>query len=74
MPNPYLAAALREQQEKRRAVAAETEGYDALTVDDLKAEIDKRNEGRGEDARLSKTGNKADLIQALEADDNNEES
>lgn len=74
MPNPYLAAALREQQDRRRSIAAENEGYVALTVDALKAEIDKRNESRADDARLTKTGSKADLVAALEADDNNEES
>lgn len=44
-------------------------GYDAQTGRELKAEIDRRNEGREEDARISKTGNKADLVAALEADD-----
>lgn len=57
----------------RRRAAAEDEqlGYEAQTVDELKAEIDRRNEGRGEDAidRIPKTGNKADLVAALEADD-----
>lgn len=74
MPNPYLAAALRAQQDRRRSIAAANEGYDALTVDALKAEIDKRNENRADDARLTKSGSKADLVAALEADDNNKES
>ena len=45
-------------------------GYADMTVDQLKDEIDRRNEGRDDDAMLSKTGNKADLAAALEADDN----
>lgn len=39
------------------------------TVDELKAEIDRRNEGREEDAKLSKDGKKADLVATLAADD-----
>lgn len=39
------------------------------TVEDLKAEIDKRNEGRDDDKKLSKSGKKAELLAALAADD-----
>lgn len=45
------------------------EGYSALKVADLKAEIERRNEGREGDALLSVEGKKADLIAILEADD-----
>lgn len=46
-------------------------GYAALTVKDLEAEIDKRNEDRDPEgeAYLSKDGKKADLVAVLEADD-----
>lgn len=79
MPNPYLAKALREQQARRVAMIgqSEPEGYDALTVDDLRSEVARRNEGRDEASRLiaPSGAKKADLIKALEADDNtNEES
>jgi polyphosphate kinase 2 (PPK2 family) len=43
--------------------------YSSMKVDDLKAEIESRNEGRDEDAQLSTEGKKADLIAVLEADD-----
>lgn len=39
------------------------------TVDELKAEIDRRNEDREDDAKLSKDGKKADLVATLAADD-----
>ena len=74
MPNPYLAAALREQQEKRTAVVAQNDpdGYDALMRDVLRDEISRRNEGRAEgDLIVPEGANKPDLIKALEADDNN---
>ncbi len=74
MPNPYLAAALREQQDKRAAAVAENDpaGYDALTVPDLRDEISRRNEGRAESDQIVPSGAlKADLTKALEADDNN---
>ena len=45
------------------------EGYEALKVADLKAEIERRNDGREESDRLSGEGKKADLIAALQADD-----
>ena len=44
-------------------------GYSALKVDDLKAEIEKRNAGREDDAKLSAEGLKADLVAVLVADD-----
>lgn len=61
----------------RRARAA---GYDPdgakavkdMTVAELKAEIDRRNEGREDAAKLSKTGSKDELVAALEADDSAE--
>jgi hypothetical protein len=45
------------------------EGYAAMKVADLRAEIERRNEGREEADRLPSDGRKADLIAALEADD-----
>ncbi len=70
MPNPYLTAALAEQQAKRVAIVAEDEGYDALTIPALRDEISRRNEGRVEDEQIAPKGaNKPDLIKALEADD-----
>ena len=48
---------------------SDAEGYDALTVDQLKDEIRARNENRDDDARIALTGAKADLVAALEADD-----
>lgn len=44
-------------------------GYEGMKVADLKAEIDRRNEGRGEADLLSSDGKKADLVAVLEADD-----
>ncbi len=44
-------------------------GYGGLKVDELKAEIEKRNEDRDDDAKLSAEGKKADLVAVLEADD-----
>lgn len=70
MPNPYLEAALRSQAEKRRRVVAESEGYEALKITDLKAEIDRRNEDREDADLITPPGaKKADLIEALQADD-----
>lgn len=48
---------------------AESGGYDAMTVDELKDEIRKRNEDRNDGDRLALTGSKADLVASLEADD-----
>lgn len=44
-------------------------GYEAMKVADLKAEIARRNAGRGEADRLPTDGRKADLIAVLETDD-----
>lgn len=75
--NPYLAKALREQQERRvtQIGQSEPDGYDSLTVDDLRSEVARRNEGRDEAARLiaPSGAKKADLRKALEADDNTNE-
>ena len=49
--------------------SSEESGYEAMKVDDLKAEINSRNEGRDEADLLSTEGKKADLIATLEADD-----
>jgi len=49
--------------------APKAEGYAAMKVDDLKAEIESRNEARDEDDLLSMEGRKADLVAILEADD-----
>ena len=43
--------------------------YEAMTVVSLKAEIKARNEARDEADQVPADGNKADLIAALEADD-----
>ncbi|MGO1562617.1 MAG: SAP domain-containing protein [Actinomycetaceae bacterium] len=49
----------------------EADGYGALTVADLRGEIEQRNEGREEADLIPSDGKKADLIAALEADDDN---
>lgn len=49
--------------------ATKPEGYAAMKVDELKAEIESRNENRDEDGLLSTEGKKADLVATLEADD-----
>ncbi|MCW2758065.1 MAG: hypothetical protein JWO46_1811 [Nocardioidaceae bacterium] len=52
------------------AQSDEKSGYAAQKVDELKAEIEKRNEVREDDALITPQGTtKADLIAALEADD-----
>lgn len=43
--------------------------YATWTVVDLKAEIAARNDGRGDAEKIPTDGNKADLVAALEADD-----
>lgn len=48
-------------------------GYGSMKVDELKAEIDSRNEGREEADLIPSDGRKADLIAALEADDESAE-
>lgn len=60
---------------RARAAGYDPDGAKALgdmTKAELEDEIDRRNEGREDDAKLSKTGNKADLLAALEADDSAE--
>ncbi|HET8627740.1 MAG TPA: SAP domain-containing protein [Thermomicrobiales bacterium] len=47
----------------------QTGGYADMKVADLRAEIERRNEGRDEADRLPDDGRKADLIAVLEADD-----
>lgn len=44
-------------------------GYQSMKVADLKAEIARRNADRDEADRISTDGKKADLVAALEADD-----
>lgn len=48
-------------------------GYADMKAADLKAEIEKRNADREDDAKLSTKGNKATLVAALEADDSSDE-
>lgn len=45
------------------------DGSSVLTVDDLKAEIKRRNEGREPADRLKLSGTKDELVAALKADD-----
>jgi hypothetical protein len=70
-PNPYTLAALHEWQ---AADAAAKGSYDDQTVVDLKSEIEKRNDGREDAAKLSASGNKSDLVAALIADDAQKEA
>lgn len=63
-----LVGALGSDWESADAAPA-SEGYSSLKVDELKAEIERRNEGRGDADLLAADGKKADLIAALEADD-----
>ncbi|TQK73368.1 hypothetical protein [Nocardioides sp. SLBN-35] len=51
------------------APVATTVDYSTLDVEALKAEIDKRNEGRDDGARISKRGSQETLAAALTADD-----
>lgn len=46
-------------------------GYESMTVADLRAEIESRNEGREEGDLIPSDGKKADLVAALAADDDN---
>lgn len=45
--------------------------YESMTVADLRAEIESRNEGREEENLIPSDGKKADLVAALAADDDN---
>lgn len=47
--------------------------YSERTVQELKDEIDRRNEGRDKDDRISKTGKQSDLAARLEEDDEGDE-
>lgn len=52
------------------SAAAAAEGYGGWKVAELKAEVERRNEGRAEDSLILPEGKtRADLIAALEADD-----
>lgn len=53
----------------RESDGASKSPYASMKVDELKAEIDSRNQGRDEADRLSAEGKKADLVAALDADD-----
>jgi len=58
-------------EEKTAAVDPdEDEGYEGLTVLELKAEIHRRNQDRERGDKLSDDGKKVDLIARLVADDN----
>ncbi|WP_181312470.1 hypothetical protein [Nocardioides campestrisoli] len=67
--------ALRQEVESLKSGAADGDGdgdegaYAGLDIDQLKAEIDSRNEGRKDEAKLSKRGGKDTLIGFLVADD-----
>ncbi|WP_213452886.1 SAP domain-containing protein [Rhizomonospora bruguierae] len=54
---------------KPTAEAAAVDGYAGMKVAELRAEIERRNEGRDEEERIPAEGKKADLVAALEADD-----
>ena len=45
------------------------EPYKAFVVNDLKTEIDSRNEGRPDEEKLSSSGNRPELVATLVADD-----
>lgn len=49
------------------------QGYAVHSVVDLKAEIDRRNAERVAEQHVPSSGNKSDLIAALDADDNPKE-
>jgi hypothetical protein len=70
-PNPYLKAALREQDALRPkpGKAADAADYGTWKVADLKAEIARRNAERGLD--LPSTGKRDDLAAVLADDDTN---
>lgn len=56
----------------KRSKSPDTEspkGVENMNLVELKAEIDKRNADREDDAKLSKTGDKAALVATLKADD-----
>lgn len=57
--------------EPEKPEASDEGPYKGVTVADLKAEIDKRNEGRPDDAKLvpAEPGNRPQIVAALLADD-----
>jgi hypothetical protein len=63
-----IAAALGSEWEPLEE-ASEPEGYAALKVADLKAEIQRRNEGRDDADLIPTKGKQAELVAYLEADD-----
>ena len=53
------------------ASVAEAEAtYDAMTYNDLRGEVSRRNATRDDDTKIPAAGTKAELIAALVADDN----
>lgn len=48
---------------------SKADGYGDWKVADLKAEIERRNSDRDEDSQIPSDGKKAELVEALEADD-----
>lgn len=49
--------------------AADDKAYDSWTNDQLRSEIDRRNETRADDQKLPTSGTKADLVAILRNDD-----
>lgn len=74
MEREALAAGNQDQEEEDDEEDDEEDSYDDMTVEELKAEIDRRNAQRAEDGQepLHKPGKKADLIDVLEEDDEDE--
>ena len=69
-PSPEESLATSVEYQPEDTETATSSDYEAMTVTDLRSEIRSRNEdGRGDDAKMSTDGVKADLIAALEADD-----
>lgn len=71
-PNPRpeedIASAVADIEDET-AAALEEGRYEDLSKGDLKAEIERRNEGREADDSMLVSGNKSDLVERLEADD-----
>lgn len=71
LPATTPDAATGEGSEPTKEASGENGGakpLEEMSGAELKAEIDRRNDGREDDAKLSKSGNKAELIEALKAD------
>lgn len=66
------AEAVNENGDPLPPVVASALTYEDRKVDDLKAEIARRNQGRDEADQIPASGNKPDLIAALTADDTKE--